>query len=624
MTSMVWAAVRQRPRRLLGAVGVVWALVLFGSAGTAARAQSVCPPGARCGTVTVPLDRANPSAGTVDIAYELLPHTDTSRPALGTIVPNPGGPGNSTTAFSLYVPAFAPLRARRDLLMIDARGTGKSGALTCPSLAQYDPLSISKRAMGAACARDLGARAGDYGSAAVADDTDAVRAALHIGRLDLWGDSYGTFLMSVYAARHPRHVRSIVLDGAFPIASDRWGRDVLRGVRRVIRLVCRRTHRCSGRDVLAAAARVARRLRRHPRSFAAHSPLGVVKLRLDERALATVTFGGGRPEIAGLVPAAVQSALRHDYALLRRLVYVTRAGVVEDLLADPTYFSVASGVATSCHDYPRPYDLAAPPAERRRQYRRRLAALKPAQFGPFSPRAWLSTPIDAGPLCLDWPTDPTAGSPVAGRRMPHVPVLVQSGDLDTNTPVEQGRVAAAQFRHATFAVVANAGHTPDTGACGLAMAFDFIRHLRTDPDRCHHAGRPPAVIGPPARRAAQLSHLRVHAKTPVRRAVGVALVTMADARMAATMAAVTTGGGTLDALRDGTYVVGGGEVRFVGARVVRDARVDGTRRGRRAHLRVRGGGVPSARLTLRRGARSTRVTGTVAGRHVELRVPHHA
>jgi len=43
-----------------------------------------------------------------------------------------------------------------------------------------------------------------------------VRAALGLEQLDLWGDSYGTFLMPVYAARHPEHVRSIVLNGANP------------------------------------------------------------------------------------------------------------------------------------------------------------------------------------------------------------------------------------------------------------------------------------------------------------------------------------------------------------------------------------------------------------------------
>jgi pimeloyl-ACP methyl ester carboxylesterase len=74
---------------------------------------------------------------------------------------------------------------------------------------------------------------------------------LGLDQLDLWGDSYGTFLMPVYAARHPDHGRSVLLDGAFPITEDPWGRDEIRAAGRVIGLVCRRTHRCSGARVLS-------------------------------------------------------------------------------------------------------------------------------------------------------------------------------------------------------------------------------------------------------------------------------------------------------------------------------------------------------------------------------------
>jgi hypothetical protein len=153
------------------------------------------------------------------------------------------------------------------------------------------------------------------------------------------------------------------------------------------------------------------------------------------------------------------------------------------------------------------------------------------------------------------------------------------------------------------------------------MALDFIRHLRPNTDRCRHVGRPPAVIGRPARRAAQLSRLPVRATARVRRAVGVAVGTIADARMA-----VDTSGldGTLDALRGGTYVVSQNRVRFVNSRVVRDAVASGTQRiGRRVtrtRLRLRGSGVPASRLRLRSAGTTTRITGTVAGRRVTLRL----
>src|SRR3954447_23075609 len=603
------------------AVLILTALVLVGLARTAsAQAASACPSGMRCGSVTVPLDRQNPSAGTIDIHYALVPHTDTSRPSAGTIVPNPGGPGIATIGSAgLYLHALAPLRRKRDLLLIDARGTGQSEAVTCPSLSGQDPLSLTQESVWTTCGGDLGARAGLYGSAAVADDIDAVRASLGLHKLDLWGDSYGTFLMPVYAARYPQHVRSIVLDGAFPIASDRWGRDVLRGVRRVIGLVCQRTHRCSGPRVLTRIGRLARRLRRHPVRYTANSPVGPVRLTLSERELADVTYGGGDPAVYGLLPAAVRAAMDHDLAPLERLVTVSRIDEVGGFLITPTLLSNGAGGAVSCHDYPRPYDLAAPPAKRRAEYHRGVAHLDPAQFRPFSPRAWLSTEIDAGPKCLGWPADPSAGSPLEGRPIPNVPVLVQSGDLDTDTPIEQGRRAAAQFPHPVYGVVANAGHTPDLHRCGVAMAIHFVEHLETNANRCRPAGPPPAVIRRPPRHVAQLRLPHVHAALPVRRAVAVALATLVDERRIVNYSGMS---GTLDALRGGTYVVGPNQVRFDRARVVTDAAADGTLEidghNRRAELQLRGHGVPHSRLVLRTGGKTMHVTGRVGRRHVDV------
>jgi hypothetical protein len=96
----------------------------------AARAEVACPAGARCDTLTMPLDRGDPLAGTVDVAYALLPHTDASRPALGTVAPNPGGPGSPTIAdANTWTGLLGPLRRHFDLLLIDARGTGESSAL---------------------------------------------------------------------------------------------------------------------------------------------------------------------------------------------------------------------------------------------------------------------------------------------------------------------------------------------------------------------------------------------------------------------------------------------------------------------------------------------------------------
>ena len=75
----------------------------------------------------MPLDRSHPDRGTIDVAYALLRHRDQSAPAAGTVVPNPGGPGDSAIEFApLYAAGFGELLADHDLLLIDPRGVGQS------------------------------------------------------------------------------------------------------------------------------------------------------------------------------------------------------------------------------------------------------------------------------------------------------------------------------------------------------------------------------------------------------------------------------------------------------------------------------------------------------------------
>src|SRR3954468_18198766 len=237
--------------------------------------------GARCGSVSVPLDRANPGLGSTQVAFALVPRRDTARPSLGTIV-GPGGAGTflidrAATALEGY----GALLDRRDFLLIDPRGTGRSDPLACRALARvaagYTAPALMTAAIGA-CGRELGPRAAAYGNAAVADDVDAVRATIGVERLDLYGSSYGTYLMTVYAARHPEHVRSIVLDAGYPIAYDAYGLDRLAAVKRAVGLVCARTGACRASAVLGDVTQLAGRLRRAPVTFTVRA--GDRRLRL--------------------------------------------------------------------------------------------------------------------------------------------------------------------------------------------------------------------------------------------------------------------------------------------------------------------------------------------------------
>ena len=96
-------------------------------------------PGMRdvlCGTLARPLDPADPSQGTIDIAFEL--HPASSGASEGTIVTVEGGPGYASSGSrDWYLGLYEPLLATRDLLIVDNRGTGGSEPINCRRLQSY-------------------------------------------------------------------------------------------------------------------------------------------------------------------------------------------------------------------------------------------------------------------------------------------------------------------------------------------------------------------------------------------------------------------------------------------------------------------------------------------------------
>src|SRR3954468_9336388 len=182
----------------------------FGSV-VAAQAPGCVPvPAAECGSVRVPLFRSKPAGPKIDVAYVVVHHRDPALPsARGTIAFNPGGPGDAViNNAAMWSETFADLLDDHDLLLIDPRGTGRSHPIRC-GLTSISTRKGFVRAIGI-CGKRLGRQARAYTSAATADDFEAVRAHLGIPKLDLYGVSYGTYLMTVFAQRHPDAVRSIV------------------------------------------------------------------------------------------------------------------------------------------------------------------------------------------------------------------------------------------------------------------------------------------------------------------------------------------------------------------------------------------------------------------------------
>ena len=174
---------------------------------------------AECGTFAVPENRQE-EGRTIALKIVVLRASQIDR-AEGAVFYLAGGPGDSATRMA---PALldARVRARRDIVLVDQRGTGGSHGLNCTLfdagdlqsyLGAFLPISAVRR-----CRSELESQAnlGLYTTSASADDLDEVRAALGYDRIDLSGASYGTRAALVYLQRHGDHVRTVSLAGVAP------------------------------------------------------------------------------------------------------------------------------------------------------------------------------------------------------------------------------------------------------------------------------------------------------------------------------------------------------------------------------------------------------------------------
>ena len=169
---------------------------------------------ARCGTLSLPENRALPTGRTISLRIVVLPAT-LGRTHNDPFVYLAGGPGGAATQSAAVVASiWYELRADRDILLVDQRGTGGSNALACalPTGEISSPAELTSYVQ--SCTVALAGDAAQYGTSAAMDDLEAVRKALGYGKLDLYGISYGATAAQVFLRRHPGSVRTVVFDGA--------------------------------------------------------------------------------------------------------------------------------------------------------------------------------------------------------------------------------------------------------------------------------------------------------------------------------------------------------------------------------------------------------------------------
>ncbi|HEY8026313.1 MAG TPA: alpha/beta fold hydrolase [Burkholderiaceae bacterium] len=182
----------------------------------------------RCIDVAVPLDYQHADGARLALHVTLAPALrEGARPDPVFVLA--GGPGQAgSEILPLLDSSFRKLRATRDIVFIDQRGTGLSGKLDCESTQEVDDLDeAGQEQLIRKCMKSLDKPFKFYNTENSARDLEQVRNALGYSQVNLWGGSYGTRLGQAYARMFPASVRALVLDG---VASPdqiifAWGRD---------------------------------------------------------------------------------------------------------------------------------------------------------------------------------------------------------------------------------------------------------------------------------------------------------------------------------------------------------------------------------------------------------------
>lgn len=475
--------------RLLAAV-----LLAFAAFAAPAVAATECPSGARCGKIDVPVDRSGAVPGTFPIAYATLPATG---PRVGTVFFLAGGPGEAAIIYTTALATeLAPIRDGYDIVVVDQRGTGRSGEVECSPAGGGDAVKD--------CAKELGNRRAFLTTKETARDLDDLRAALGLEKIVPLGVSYGTKVAGEYARRFPERTAAVVLDsptGVGPI--DLLFLQGIAAAPRVLREACA-TGPCAESVKDAAVALYAAVKRVGGRGLPAQ--LGPAELAEKTRikedfVLNALLLGDADAGLRADLPAALLSLSRGDTApathLLERLIVAYAQAPDED--EDEPTAELNSGtsryLATACLEAALPWATTSAPSTRRDARRAYIRRLGPGPFAPFKPSTvWDGSPLD---LCLNWPATPTPEPvPEAG---PDVPVLVLSGRADLRTPLELATRVAAAYPRATLLDVPHVGHSvisADRSGCAVRGLKTFLSGAAPAP--CTAAPTVPAARYLPA------------------------------------------------------------------------------------------------------------------------------
>jgi pimeloyl-ACP methyl ester carboxylesterase len=414
---------------------------------------------ARCGVLKVPEDRSDPGSAGIDLSVAVVPALNrrAEAPPLFLLA---GGPGQGAAAmYTSYATAFRRVNRNHDIVLVDQRGTGNSAPLSCEYpddwQAQADMMAALRDAT-LACLHKYGDRVRFYNSSAAVADLEAVRAALGVAAIDLYGVSYGTRVAELFMRRFPRHVHAAILDGVtYP--EQAIGPDTPLDGERALDLIVARCRKSA--DCAAAYPELQQDLDGLRRQFGAQKTMITIddpnsglplKIEFNRVMLnASLRFLSYNATEASLLPPLIHRAAQGALGVLAAQAVMTARQVSDQ---------IASGMQNSVicsEDVPF---FAAAGIDR--------AALSRTYQGLDQLDAFEE-------ICKLWPRGPMDAdlhSPLHSD----IPTLLLSGEADPVTPPADAERAAAGLTHHRHLILAGEGHGQVATGCIPKLMAEFL------------------------------------------------------------------------------------------------------------------------------------------------------
>jgi pimeloyl-ACP methyl ester carboxylesterase len=403
---------------------------------------------AKCGSLAVSEDPSDPQSRQILLNVAVVPAIKRS-PEPDPLVVLAGGPGQSAIeVFPAINSSLFRIHEKRDILLVDQRGTGKSNPLRC--LDPEDETLMEDEqviALLKECPKKLDADLRYYTTDIAMQDLDLVRSALGYESVNLFGVSYGTRAALTYLKMYPEHVRSAVLDAVVDPAFVLY-MDAARDGQAALDLFftrCEADEACSSTypDLRSEFDRVLQKLEGTSVDVTIPHPVTgkPLELKVTRKTFTNIIFNTlYTPDLVAVLPLAIHQAYTEEnYVPLISQAYLLDAGIYDGM-----FYAVAC-----TEDAPL------------------ISTADEAQsiFGDNA-QAFIQ-------VCSAWPK----GDPASILRASvdsDVPVLMLSGEADPITPPWHAEQLAPSLSNSIHLIFNDMGHGNSASQCTAKILDGFI------------------------------------------------------------------------------------------------------------------------------------------------------